>query len=235
MASLIPDTVPLTRTSLAEAAYQRLLEAILSGQLSSGTELSEVALAAELGVSRTPVHEALLWLLSDGLVEPLANRQVRVARFSRPEIVEIYEMRLLLEPAAAERAAQQFDCDKLADLSGAAERLAGHGDSPQWAARAIELDVRFHDEIAAASGNRRLQAEIRKYRHLVRAFCRLSAGAENLREALEEHRRILAALSARDSEGARKQMAAHIAARLEAVLREIDSQDKAGNSAEHGH
>src|SRR5262245_32868720 len=224
MTALLSLSKPISRTSLAETVYQHILEAILTGALASGTELSEVALAAELGVSRTPVHEALRRLAADGLVDSLAHRRARVSRFERQDIIDIYEMRGLLECAAAERAAKRIDEEQLAELRQAADALKSAAEGRGWAARFFDFDVRFHDALAAASGNQRLRAEIRKYRHLVRAFCRMSGSPENLRLALREHGRILDALKAGDGAAARRAMAAHVQARLDAVLRELDGQ-----------
>jgi len=213
---------PITRTSLADSVYQQILEAILAGELTSGTELSEVALAAELGVSRTPVHEALRRLAADGLVDSLSH-QARVAHFSRQDIVEIYEMRGLLETAAAERAAQHLDREQLAEVRSAIDALNASADSRGWTTRALDFDVRFHNVLAAATNNQRLRAEIAKYRHLVRAFCRMSGNPQNLREAMREHERIVDALEARDPAAARRAMAGHIQARLAGVLHELDT------------
>jgi DNA-binding GntR family transcriptional regulator len=213
---------PITRTSLAESVYQQVLEAILSGQVSSGTELSEVALAAELGVSRTPVHEALRRLAADGMVELLANRQARVVQFTPQAIRDIYGMRVILECAAAESAARNIDAAELAPLRSEADTLTRNPESRAWTARALEFDVRFHDVLAAAAGNERLRREISKYRCLVRAFCRMSGNRDNLRQALAEHRRILDALEARDATAARRAMAAHVDARLKAVLQALE-------------
>jgi DNA-binding GntR family transcriptional regulator len=227
MSTLIKLREPISRTSLADSVYQHILEAILTGSISSGTELSEVALAAELGVSRTPVHEALRRLAADGLVDSLAHRQARVAHFSRQDIVEIYEMRGLLETAAAERAARQLDTAQLAELREALDALAD-SNTRGWTNRALDFDVRFHNLLAAATQNERLRAEIAKYRHLVRAFCRMSGTPQNLRDAMHEHARILKALEARDPAAARRAMAAHIDARLKAVLQELDSAGQDG-------
>jgi len=217
MATTIPFARPLAKTSLADAAYERLLEAILSGKLSSGSELSEVALAAELQVSRTPVHEAIRRLSADGLVHVAASGPARVAAFSRTDIEEIYEMRVCLEQAAVERAARRMSDEQLAELHEAADTLADSA-VRNWKTKALEFDVLFHDRIAEACGNRRLQGEIRKYRHLVRAFCRMSGSSENLQAAYAEHRVILAALVARQPEAAGRAMAEHIRARLAGVL-----------------
>lgn len=217
---------PIARTSLADSVYQHILEAILAGGLPGGTELNEVALAAEVGVSRTPVHEALRRLAADGLVVQLANRRACVAQFGRQDILEIYEMRKILECATVERAARQLPEDQLAELRAEAEDLHAARDGRAWSNRALDFDIRFHALLAAAAGNERLRGEITKYRHLVRALCRMS-GPANLRAALAEHRRILDALEARDPATARRAMAVHIDARLQAVLATFDGQQAA--------
>lgn len=209
---------PISKSTLADSVYQQILEAILTGALASGTELSEVTLAAELGVSRTPVHEALLRLTADGLVEHLPNRCDRVMRFTDDDVRAIYDMRVVLECAAVERAAVRIDADELADLIAEADALAAAPNSRTWPTRALDFDVRLHAAFAAASGNERLRTEIVKYRHLVRAFCHMSGTSENLRQAMQEHQAILKALKARDAAAARRAMAAHVEARLQAVL-----------------
>ena len=218
MTTLLNSPEPIAKISLAESVYQRILEAILSGSLASGAELSEVALAAELGVSRTPVHEALLRLAADGLVEDLVSRQARVVRYTREDVVEIYGMRRILEPAAAELAATRIDVAQLSELRSVAESLLAGAGKRDWANRAIEFDLRFHQTLAAAAGNDRLRAEIAKYRRLVRAFCRATGDRENLQQALREHLAIANALAVRDGAAAREAMIAHIDARLQCVL-----------------
>jgi len=211
----------LKRTSLADAAYETLLEAILRGQLAPGEELSAVALAERFQVSRTPVTEALQRLTHDGLVEQEPNCRPRVARLGRRDVVEVYEMREQLEAAAAERAATRLPKEVLATLRGEIAKLLKPKRGVDWAARAIEFDLRFHDAVAAASDNRRLEDDIARYRRLVRCFCRLTGNDANLGAALAEHEEILAALEARRPAAARKAMACHIQNRLAAVLEEL--------------
>lgn len=208
----------ISRTFLVEAAYEALLENILSGTLPSGAVVSEVSLAQELNVSRTPVHQALARLAKEGLIDHRAGRKPRIARFSREDVMEIYDMRLLLETAATQRAAKRIDPKIVADLSREAEDLAAAGDGPEWSRRALDFDQRFHDALAAASGNRRLRQEIAKYRLLVRAFCRMTGSSEKLREALAEHREVLRGLADRHPASAGQAMARHVQKRLDAVL-----------------
>jgi DNA-binding GntR family transcriptional regulator len=222
MGTLAASEAPLTRTTLAEGAYARVLEAILSGSLTAGTEVRDVSLASELKVSRTPVREALARLLKDGLLVQDAQRRLRVVRFSRPDVIEIYEMRELLESACAERAATRLSAEELKSLRlRSMEVLAMIPRHPGWKEKALEFDVLFHDTLARASGNGRLRADVARYRLLVRAFCRLTGNAENLERAFDEHRQILRALETRNGRAAAKAMGAHVRARLQAVLTEL--------------
>lgn len=215
---LTSNTKGLSRTFLVQGAYETILENILSGTLPSGTVVSEVSLAQDLKISRTPVHQALSQLAKEGLIEHRAGRKPRIARFGRDDILEIYDMRLLLETAATQRAAKRMDARVLTELTREADQLAAAPDSADWTRAALEFDVRFHDAIAIASGNRRLRQEIAKYRLQVRAFCRMTGNVGNLREALAEHQLVLKALAERNPAAAGQAMAKHVQKRLDAVL-----------------
>lgn len=211
----------LSRKSLSDSVYDAIVENILSGALAAGTEVSEVALAEALHVSRTPVHEAAGRLVNDGLLVLEPPRRLLVARFTRDDVAEIYEMRLLLETAAARQAAGQIPADVLQALRRDADALDRDADAPGWNERALDFDRRFHDAIAAASGNRRLQADIARYRLLARAFCRMTGSRQNLLDALREHRAILASLENKSAAGAARAAAQHVEARYKIVLDEL--------------
>jgi DNA-binding GntR family transcriptional regulator len=206
------------RASLADSVYETLLEAMISGRLAGGTELNEVALAKQLDVSRTPVHEAVRRLVADGLIKVERHRRLRVAALSHEEVRQVYAMRRLLESAAAEMAASSIDDQALAELRRAADALAAAEGSLDWSAQALRFDVEFHDAIAAACGNDRLREDVSRYRLLVRGLCRMTGTTENLHDALAEHLVILNALERRDGSAARDAMATHIDARLNCVL-----------------
>jgi len=218
---MLKMTAPIARTYLGVSVYEAILENILSGVLPSGAAVSEVSLAQELRVSRTPIHEAIKKLAKDGLIVHESGRRPRVARFSQKEVAELYEMRKILECAAVERAATRMDAREVRDLCKQADALAAPGPSreAEWKRRALDYDQHFHDTLAKASGCVRLHEDVQRYRLLVRAFCRITGSAQNLRQAMGEHRRILRALEARDAPAARKAMADHIDARLEVVLK----------------
>jgi DNA-binding GntR family transcriptional regulator len=195
---------------LSDSVYETLLEAILSGGLAPGTIASEVALARQLGVSRTPVHDALRQLAKDGLVEQEANHRAVVTRFSRDGIRDTFEMRRLLEGEAARLAATRIDRPALARLRALADALTESPDDAHWVSRWVDFDDEFHQAIALAAGSPRLGQDIARYRVLHRGLNRLTTTAGVLRQALGEHYQILEALERRDAAAARNAMAAHV-------------------------
>jgi len=200
----------LERTRLSDSVYESLLQAILSGQLAPGTPVSEVALAKDLEVSRTPVHDALRQLAMDGLVEQRANHRAVIARFSKADIFDIFEMRKLLEAEAARRAASRIDRQTLAQLRATADHLGKTRDDPDWVAHWADFDEDFHEAIARASGSPRLWQDISRYRLLHRGFNKLATTVACLQQALDEHLRILDTLEQRDPEQAAGAMLNHI-------------------------
>lgn len=200
----------IERTTLSDKVYETLLEAIVSGQLAPGVELSVVGLAKELDVSRTPVHDALRQLAHDGLVEQEVNRKARVASFTRNDVFEIFEMRKLLEGTAAELAATRMEEETLASLRATANQLASSLEAVDWQQRWIDFDETFHELIARASGNRRLWSDIVRYRLLHRGFNQFGTDVDGLQQALAEHQDILTALEKRNPAEAASAMVSHI-------------------------
>jgi len=216
--------------SLVDSIYETLLEAIVSGQLPHGSELNSVSLAKQLGVSRTPLRESLRLLERDGLVLQEGNHKARVAEFSADDIREIYEVRLQLEAAAAELAAKRISSELLTALRSESEALNQQTGDIDWCAKAIAFDLRFHETIATASGNKRLKDEIHRYRLLVRSFCVMTGRQATLQQALSEHITILDALASGRPAVARKAMAEHITSRLNEVLSRMAVADKVPTS-----
>lgn len=216
---------PVPRTSLAGSVYQSLLEAVLAGELKNGEELNEVALAEQMGVSRTPVHEALRRLTADGLVEALPNGKSKVASFTHQSIVHLYDMRMILEGSAAEKAASQISTERVNALKREADQLKQSIDDGDWPSRAIHFDLHFHDVVAEASGNEFLWKDIVRHRRLVQGFCRFTGTRNNLRAAFDEHCRILQALENGNGAEARQAMEAHIGARMRALLSQLEQRE----------
>jgi DNA-binding GntR family transcriptional regulator len=214
----------MSSMSLAQKAYEHLQEGVLSGRLRSGAVISEAALAKELGISRTPVGEAIRQLVREGLVEQVPRYGTIVRSIDRGELTDLYEMREALESYAAAKAAltisvpmlerlQQF-CDVMEAIGREMrENGAGELDEPSLR-RFLAADMAFHMLIIEASGNRRMIEVVKNMRTVSRIFRmrRAPHQPEVVHSAYAFHMKILGALRARDAEGARRHMLEHIAA-----------------------
>src|SRR5688500_6247151 len=130
--STISPTKIVVRTSLADLVHEQLLKGILAGAMGSGTHLNVADIAKELGVSPSPVRDALLRLAGEGLVTNNTNRRATVVRFTPADVEEIFQVREILEGAAAELAAPHVDKGGLAELRQAAEDcVAALSDDPE--------------------------------------------------------------------------------------------------------
>jgi GntR family transcriptional regulator, rspAB operon transcriptional repressor len=199
-----------SEASVSQTVYRELFNRILTGELPPGAVVSEKQLAEMLGVSRTPVHNAVLQLVKDGLVTQEANHRPVIGRVSRSDVEEIFDMRRLLEGEAARRAAVRMDRATLAQLRAAADELGRKGRRTGALARWADFDDLFHDAIAAACGSSRLAADIQRYRMVHHALNRLRMTEELIPQALREHVAILSALEARAPERAAAAMDEHL-------------------------
>lgn len=195
--------------SLVQEVYQRILLQIIRGELASGTPLRSTSLARQLGVSRTPVVQALQRLAADGLVLLRKNKRATVRPGAENWLVELHELRELLEPAAAAKAAGRLTGDDLAHLEQLAQ--AAQPGREGWLAAATQFDFDLHLTIADRTGNFALRQMLRK----IWSFKRISYLAaperpENLQQGYYEHLAILAALKAGDGETARAAMLFHL-------------------------
>jgi len=201
---------PPREPSATQSVYRGLVELILGGKLPPGSVVSEKQLAERLGVSRTPVHNAVLQLVKDGLVTQEANHRPVIARVTRSDVEEIFDMRRLLECEAARRAASRIDRSTLGRLRLAAASLTGPAEAREALSRWADFDDAFHDAIASACGSARLASDIRRYRMVHHALNRLRMTADLIPQALREHLAILEGLDARDGELAARAMEQHL-------------------------
>ncbi|WAC66842.1 GntR family transcriptional regulator [Agrococcus sp. SL85] len=186
---------------MATSVYERIREAILTGRFPAGQLLGEVALAGEFGTSRTPVREALHRLEIERLVERAA-RGVRVRASSPEEILDIYEVRITLEGAAARGAAQRATELDLVRLRAAQEAMRRVGEEPQERARANRA---FHEALWQASHSPTLDDLLRRlHAHLIRYPTTTLTHGSRWEQVLEQHDALLAAIDAHDAEAARR-------------------------------
>lgn len=206
---------------LRDAVYKTLRQAILRGELKPGERLMEIALAEELGVSRTPIRDAIRKLEQDGLVRMIHRKGAQVANITEKDLTDVLEVRIGLELLAIDKACQMIGRDQLIQLEQAAkdfERAIEGGDLTEMA----ETDKEFHEIIYQVSGNKcliQMQATLREqvYRYRMEYL-----KEENVRRALvEEHGQILKAIRERDAEKAKGIIYRHIENQRVGIIRSI--------------
>jgi DNA-binding GntR family transcriptional regulator len=202
------------RNASADSVYAALRERFTSAQYAAGDRLTEQSLAQELGVSRTPVREAIGRLLADGLVR-YGVRGVVVAELDDGEREELFALRAVLEAFAAETAARRQASGHLAPIALArmGEAGAAVGDAVADGDRreAARANMRLHMEIARAADNRFLLDTLTRIwdRIAVATIANLDDDAW-LREVPHQHQAVIDAISAGDAEAARSAMDQHI-------------------------
>ncbi|MCK6491596.1 MAG: GntR family transcriptional regulator [Planctomycetes bacterium] len=208
------------RQTLGSMALRLLRERIAQGELRPGDRLSDLVLAKEIGISRTPLREAIRQLAADGLVELVPHVGATVRAPSADELEELYELRALLEGHAAARAAGRrtpADGTALQALCDAMEAIpvpAGERLDAAATTRQRELDLSFHRLILELSGLARLRRLVDDAGLIARPFESLDAGlpVSELASACRHHRAIATAIADGDATAARSAMTAHIEA-----------------------
>jgi DNA-binding GntR family transcriptional regulator len=208
--------------SAAGAATDALREAILDGVLPPGTWLREADLAAELGVSRTPVREAISRLHNEGLVSRTASSGAVVASLGLEDIIAVYAVRESLEATAARIVALSSNTRLVDSLNNIYGRMVRALEKPDAGQKLAELNLLFHAEIREATGNAYLRRFLIEVEHAVRRFQRSGYDdPEHMQSSLDEHRRIIDAIAARDPELAAKAAAEHMQAARQMRIRDL--------------
>jgi DNA-binding GntR family transcriptional regulator len=203
----------------SEFVYRSLKEQIISGALAPDTRLIELAIAAEFGVSRTPVREALKRLAAENLVLADPTRGMVVHAPDAREIEDVFVVREALDGLAARLAAHRITPSELGRLRVILDSMADAIEAGKREA-VIVANMRFHDVIYGAAGNGMLERLGRDLREFVRRFTTLPfASPERVSSVLVEHRAIVAALEAHDPEAAESASRAHLSAAREYVVR----------------
>lgn len=203
-------TVDINSISLEERVYLLLEEEILTGKLSDGEQLREIALSSRLQVSRTPIRAALHRLAEEGLVELSANKGATVIGITHDDIKDIYAVRMRLEGLAARLATERMsDEDKshLTEIVELSEFYLMRGDDEKRG----ELDSEFHNTIFRASGSRHLNKILSDLHKNIKAYRRLSLKNTNRAEkSISEHREILEAILAKNPDEAERLTSVHV-------------------------
>lgn len=196
---------------LAERAYEELKGAVLANRLRPGDALSVPALAAQMGISRSPVREAVQRLIHDGLATHVAHRGAVVATVDIEDVRQLYVVREVMEGLAARLATERLDAARVAGLRELLERHEAVVASGIDERTHTEMDMAYHRLIREAAGNGHLTAAldtIQGKAHL--ALHSLWRSPEGPRLAVEEHRRIFEAMTSGDPDAAERAAREHI-------------------------
>lgn len=225
----------LSSGSLRERAYSHIQRAITSGEMAPDSAISEVILARQLKMSRTPVREAINQLVAEGLLEQTPNRGTLVVRLKRQDVIDLYELREALEVYAARKAAQmtlrpldlerweQFSDDILMlrdELRQSGQRTLNR----EQMRRFIASDLSFHNMLIHMSVNARILKVLNDTRLLIRIFGMERPGYDQatLERIHCQHAAIIAAVKTRDLEAASQLLSQHIRTSLEERLQAYD-------------
>jgi DNA-binding GntR family transcriptional regulator len=192
-----------------ETVYDRVRSAILEGELTPGATMSQVALAEELEISRTPLREALRMLQSEGLIEAEPNRRVRVAPISSADLEDLCIIRVTLEAEALRLSLPRITADDLARLEGAMAEMAHYAETRDYRGWGAP-HRRFHRLLTAHAG-RRLNALLDQLFDHAERYRRMHIGHGPSAWATAGHRAILDACKQGDGAGASSRLASHLA------------------------
>ncbi len=205
--------------SMTDRAYEAIRDAIIEGEFQPGERLSEERLGEQLGVSKTPVHDALMRLEAEGLVDITPYIGASVVHLSPQDITEIYDVRETLERLAIRLAIGHDDAAQLGQLD---EELASFSRplKPTEFNQYFDVDHRLHSSIAEMSGNTRLArflGMLRNQSHAARFLSSRLPGRTD--RSIEEHREIIAAILAGDSDRAERAMQVHLSGSRKAAMK----------------
>lgn len=206
---------------LRDVVFKTLRQAILKGELKPGERLMEIAIADRLGVSRTPVREALKKLESEGLVVNIPRRGAQVANITEKDLNDVLELRMNLENLAIDKACGLIKDEELERLHQAAKRflkILENGDLTELAA----ADVAFHEIIYRTSGNLRLLEMLNNLREVIYRYRIEYLKDEETRSVLaKEHWEIYEAIRQRDAKKAKEIMYLHLEKQRKGILASI--------------
>ena len=217
---------------LRDVVFNTLRKAILKGELKPGERLMEIALAERLGVSRTPVREAMRKLELEGLVVMIPRRGAQVANITEKDLNDVLEVRMALENLSIENACARMTEEQLDELWKAArnfEDTMAEGNL----VRLAEADVAFHEIIYKASDNKRLIQVLNNMREQIYRY-----RVEYLKEGetrdllVKEHEELTKAIRERDVERAKQLSFQHIENQRMAIMRSIEAENAEREKAE---
>ena len=211
---------------LRDVVFNTLRQAILRGELKPGERLMEIALSQRLGVSRTPVREAIRMLEQEGLVIMIPRKGAQVAEISEKDLKDVLEVRLGLEELAVRIACQRITEEELEELEQAVKEFEEAMKEDNLGVLA-EADVKVHEVIYGSTHNKRLVQIISNIREqMYRYRVEYLKDVESRKTLVEEHYAVYRALKARNQQQAVKDICIYIVNQQNAILRSLEQMNK---------
>jgi DNA-binding GntR family transcriptional regulator len=226
---------PAKKHTLADDVATRLRDAIFTGQLSPGEQISEEVLAKSLNISRGPIREALSQLEHEGLIVIRENRRRFVARLSREDLEEVYGLRTTLELLAVRKAVRHAGPLEIAEMQAIVDKMKVDSASGMTAKQAAEFDISFHDALCRASKQKRLyQLWSDLHQQIQIVLLSRNAANEDYREhAITSHQSILDAICDKNEERAISLMQTHLQASYTRIIAHYDKPGANGIEKVH--
>ncbi len=235
------DSKGLELRSLQRQVHDMLLAQIVRGELQAGNKISPASVAASLGISVTPVRDAVNLLAAEGLVEVHPRRGTIVAPVSARDVAELYEIRMLIEPAAAALASERATDEDVAEIRELAEYLESAPPGRRTITdldrfmTELSVDQDFHARVVRAAGNARLASVYEGLRsHLLLVRITFPELNRNLPHRRGEHQRVAAAIATRDPAAARAAMTTHLEHTLADLLSRMEDVTAVDGSGDDG-
>lgn len=213
---------------LRDVVFKTLRQGILMGELKPGERLMEIHLAQRLGVSRTPIREAIRKLELEGLVIMVPRKGAEVAQISEKNLKDVLEVRVALDSLAVRLACERITQEEIEELKKACKAFEETTkDKEADAAKIAQADVAFHDVISRATGNERLLQMISNLSEQMYRYRFEYIKDRNYHARLiKEHENLCNYIETRDREKAVEEMTKHIQNQLETIMEHLDLNEK---------
>lgn len=223
---MLKGVATITRNkSLKEQAYDILKEMVLTGKLEQGELYNEKSIAEVLGVSRTPVREALLELSREGMVKFLPSKGIQVRKITEKQVREVFEIRRIIEGHIIQSVAKALtpsEIKKIEAILKKQESLSRRNENSAF----IETDKEFHLFLASKMGNQQMRAILQNLRDQIQVMgSRAIKVGSRVDQVLTEHRRILSALKEGDGKRAAKELMQHLSTTEKILIDMMGSEE----------